>query len=70
MNEENNEIIENMTQEERDKWHAVSNFFKQIMNLRLNNVFNSDAVGMAVAQSLGFAIDFVRNPISYQLHDF
>ena len=26
MNEENNEIIENMTQEERDKWHAVSNF--------------------------------------------
>ena len=37
MNEENNEIIENMTQEERDKWHAVSNFFKQINNLRLNN---------------------------------
>ena len=30
MNEENNEIIENMTQEERDKWHAVSNFFQTI----------------------------------------
>ena len=28
MNEENNEIIENMTQEERDKWHAVSKFFQ------------------------------------------
>lgn len=28
MNEENNEIIENMTQEERDKWHA--NFIEEI----------------------------------------
>ena len=27
-------------------------------------IFNSHAVDMAVAQSLGFEIDFVRNPIS------
>ena len=33
-------------------------------------LFSSHAVGMAVAQSLDFEIDFARNLILDQLHDF
>ena len=43
-----------------------SEFSKFLFDNMKNRVrfFNSHAVGMAVAQPLGFKIDFGRNPIS------